>query len=107
MTGSHVRDIKHGFRGACEEAGIEDLTFTIWVVLGSQEPTVTGTARRDIMGHSSSTRTGDYTHSTPKSQVAAMELVACYKSRILDKISTKRGSKVFAASNCQLLITNG
>jgi integrase len=26
-TGSHVKDIKHGFRGACDEAGIEDLTF--------------------------------------------------------------------------------
>ena len=27
MTGSHVKDIKHGFRGACEAADIQDLTF--------------------------------------------------------------------------------
>ena len=27
MTGSHVKDIKHAFRSACEDAGISDLTF--------------------------------------------------------------------------------
>ena len=27
VTNSHVKDIKHGFRGGCEAAGIEDLTF--------------------------------------------------------------------------------
>ena len=51
MTNSHVKDIKHGFRGACEEAGIEDLTFHdlrhTWSTRAS-ECGVTETARRDI-----------------------------------------------------------
>jgi integrase len=91
-TNSHVKDIKHGFRGACEEAGIEDLTFHdlrhTWSTRAA-ECGVTETVRRDILGHVSSTMTGDYTHSTPESQMAAIELVASYKPRILDKISTK------------------
>jgi hypothetical protein len=63
---------------------------------------VTETVRRDILGHSSSTMTGDYTHSTSESQMEAMELVASYKSRKmagLDKISTKRRSRALAAAN--------
>ncbi len=92
-TGSHVKDIKHGFRGACVAAGIEDLTFHdlrhTWSTRAA-ECGVTETVRRDILGHSSSTMTGDYTHSTPESQIAAMELVGTYGDRILDKISTKR-----------------
>ena len=60
MTGSHVKDIKHGFRAACVEAGIEDLTFHdlrhTWSTRAA-ECGVTETVRRDILGHSSSTMT--------------------------------------------------
>jgi integrase len=102
MTGSHVKDIKHGFRGACEEAGIEDLTFHdlrhTWSTRVA-ECGVTETVRRDILGHSSSTMTGDYTHSTHESQMAAMKSVASYKSRILDKISTKKPISAVVAAN--------
>ena len=96
VTGSHVKDIKHGFRGACDEAGITDLTFHdlrhTWSTRAA-ECGVTETVRRDILGDSSSTITGDYTHSTPESQLAAMELVGNYgvgSVVTLDKISTKR-----------------
>src|SRR5205823_4559807 len=105
MTGSHVKDIKHAFRSACEDAGITDLTFHdfrhTWSTRAA-ECGVNETVRRDILGHSSSTITGDYTHSTPESQLAAMELVAGYKSMrigILDKISTKRRGSAVAAAN--------
>jgi integrase len=104
-TGSHVKDIKHAFRGACEDAGISDLTFHdlrhTWSTRAA-ECGVTETVRRDILGHSSSTITGDYTHSTPESQLAAMELVASYGSRRvvnLDKISTKRRSRAIPAAS--------
>ena len=43
--------------------------------------------------------TGDYTHSTHESQMAAMELVAMYKSRILDRISTKQLNNAVVAAN--------
>ena len=101
-TNSHVKDIKHGFRGAREGAGIEDLTFHdlrhTWSTRAA-ECGVTETVRRDILGHSSSTMTGDYTHSTQESQMAAMELVSSYKSRILDKISTKKQINELVAAN--------
>jgi integrase len=102
MTGSHVKDIKHGFRGACDEAGIEDLTFHdlrhTWSTRAA-ECGVTETVRRDILGHSSSTMTGDYTHSTHESQMAAMEVVSSYESRILDKSSTKKRINELVAAN--------
>ena len=101
-TKSHVKDIKNGFRGACKKAGIQDLTFHdlrhTWSTRAS-ECGVNETVRRDILGHSSTTMTGDYTHSTPESQMAAMELVASYKSRILGKISTKRRQAVAVGVN--------
>ena len=91
-TNSHVKDIKHAFRSACQAANIDDLTFHdlrhTWSTRAA-ECGVSETVRRDILGHSSSTMTGDYTHSTPESQMEAMELVSGYQSRILDKISTK------------------
>ena len=105
MTGSHVKDIKHAFRGACEDVGISDLTFhdlrDTWSTRAA-ECGVTETVRRDILGHSSSTITGDYTHSTPESQIAAMELVGDYGAgRVvkLDKISTKRRRRAVTAAN--------
>ena len=101
QTGSHVQDIKHAFRSACVEAKIEDLTFHdlrhTWSTRAA-ECGVNETVRRDILGHSSSTITGDYTHSTPASRIAAMELVGGYRNRILDKISTKRRTKAAVAS---------
>jgi integrase len=105
MTGSHVKDIKHAFRGACEGAGISDLTFHdlrhTWSTRAA-ECGVNETVRRDILGHSSSTITGDYTHSTPESQLAAMELVGNYGAgRVvkLDRISTKLRSRAVPATN--------
>jgi integrase len=47
--------------------------------------------RRDILGHSSKTMTGDYTHALPQSMERATELVAGYdKGNILnyDRITT-------------------
>lgn len=78
-TGRKITDIKRGFTSACLEAGIEDLTFhdlrhtwsTRAAELGVQEH-----VSRDIMGHSSQSMTGDYTHATPEAMEEAMERVA-------------------------------
>jgi integrase len=47
--------------------------------------------RRDILGHSSKSMTGDYTHASPQAMEQAMELVAGYsKGNVLnyDRITT-------------------
>jgi integrase len=80
-TGRKITDVKRGFTSACLEAGIENLTFhdlrhtwsTRAAELGVQEH-----VRRDIMGHSSQSMTGDYTHATPEAMEDAMERVAHY-----------------------------
>ena len=49
--------------------------------------------RRDILGHSQRSMTGDYTHASPEEMERAMELVASYSglgSSGLGKISAKR-----------------
>lgn len=39
--------------------------------------------RRDILGHSAGSMTGDYTHASPEAMEEAMELVAGFKPRRL------------------------
>jgi len=49
--------------------------------------------RRDLLGHSSTSMTGDCTHASPEEMERAMELVADYKGQSflnLSKISAKR-----------------
>lgn len=80
-TGSHLLDIKRGFTSAVTDAGIANLTFHdlrhTWATraaeLGVPEP-----VRRDILGHSPTSVTDGYTHSSPEARERAMELVANY-----------------------------
>ena len=66
-TGLSINDIKTGFTGACREAGILNLTFHdlrhTWSTRAA-ECGVPESVRRDILGHSSPTLTGDYTHTS-------------------------------------------
>ena len=78
-TGGHILDIKKGFTSAVTDAGIVNLTFHdlrhTWATraaeLGVPEP-----VRRDILGHSPTSVTDGYTHSSPEARERAMELVA-------------------------------
>jgi integrase len=67
-TGRKIVDVKHGFTSACEATGIENLTFHdlrhTWSTRAA-ESGVPEHVRRDIMGHSSQSMTGDYTHTPP------------------------------------------
>lgn len=80
-TGGHILDIKRGFTSAVTDAGIVNLTFHdlrhTWATraaeMGVPEP-----VRRDILGHSPTSITDGYTHSSPEARERAMELVANY-----------------------------
>jgi integrase len=78
-TGTHILDIKRGFTSAVREAGIVNLTFhdlrhtwsTRAAEAGAPKP-----VRRDILGHSPTSVTDGYTHSSPEARERATELVA-------------------------------
>lgn len=80
-TGRKITDVKRGFTAACLEAGIENLTFHdlrhTWSTRAA-DMGVPEHVRRDIMGHSSQSMTGDYAHATPEAMEEAMERVAGY-----------------------------
>ena len=80
-TGRKITDVKRGFTSACSEAGVENLTFHdlrhSWSTRAA-EMGVPEHVRRDIMGHSSQSMTGDYTHATPEAMEGAMERVASF-----------------------------
>jgi integrase len=91
-TGLSISDIKTGFTGACREAGISNLTFHdlrhTWATRAA-ECGVPESVRRDILGHSSPTVTGDYTHSSPEAMEKAMELVADYSREKIFSLTAK------------------
>jgi integrase len=95
-TGKQITDIKRGFRSACAEAKLVNFTFHDLRHEWSSRAAECGVpehVRRDILGHSSTSITGDYTHASPEAMEEAMELVAAYgrKSRNeLRQISGKR-----------------
>jgi len=66
---------------ACGGRGIANLTFHdlrhTWPFRAA-EMGVPEHVRRDILGHSSKSMTGDYTHASPNEMKRAMELVAFY-----------------------------
>ena len=45
--------------------------------------------RRDILGHSASTMTGSYTHSSPQAMELAMEVVADYSREKIFSLTAK------------------
>ncbi|MGH9871543.1 MAG: tyrosine-type recombinase/integrase [Pyrinomonadaceae bacterium] len=83
-TGSQITDMKKGFVSACRDAGIVNLTFHDLRHTWSSRAAEMGIpehVRRDILGHSSSSITGDYTHASPEEMGRAMEAVAGYTQR--------------------------
>jgi integrase len=95
-TGERINDIKKGFVSACAEAGITNLTFHDLRHTWSSRAAEMGVpehVRRDILGHTPRSMTGDYTHASPEEMERAMELVASYAGRTdfsLGKISAKQ-----------------
>jgi integrase len=91
-TGLSIGDIKTGFASARREAGIFNLTFHdlrhTWATRAA-ECGVPESVRRDILGHSSPTMTGDYTHSSPEAMEKAMELVADYSRERIFSLTAK------------------
>lgn len=49
--------------------------------------------RRDIVGHSSRSMTGDYTHTSPKEMERALELVADFTSGSVSNLGKRRGRR--------------
>ena len=80
-TGRKITDVKRGFTSACSEVGVENLTFHdlrhTWSTRAA-DMGVPEHVRRDIMGHSSQSMTGDYTHATPEAMEEAMKRVASF-----------------------------
>jgi integrase len=72
------------FVSACGAARIGNLTFHDLRHTWSSRAAEMGVAkhvRRDILGHSPNSMTGDYTHASPEEMEQAMELVASYAGR--------------------------
>jgi hypothetical protein len=55
--------------------------------------------RRDILGHSATSMTGDYTHASTEEMERAMELVASYKG---NKVSTVKKISAKSRQNRKL-----
>lgn len=91
-TGLSIGDIKTAFTGACRDAEITNLTFHdlrhTWSTRAA-ECGVPESVRRDILGHSPVTMTGDYTHSSPEAMELAMELVADYSREKIFSLTAK------------------
>ena len=93
-TGEQITDIKTAWTTALEKAGIDNLTFHDLRHEWSSRAADAGVpehVRRDILGHSSKSMTGDYTHASPQAMEKAMEVVASYSNgNILnyDRITT-------------------
>jgi integrase len=100
-TRTRINDMKKGFVSACREAGIVNLTFHDLRHTWSSRAAEMGVpehVRRDILGHSSTNMTGDYTHASPEEMERAMELVASYNGQRLKSSAKSRQNRVPAAS---------
>lgn len=78
-TGKNLSEIKKGFRTACDLAGIEDFTFhdlrhTFSTRL--KEAGYDSATRRDMMGHTSTAMTDDYTHTPEETRQRAVDELA-------------------------------
>ena len=92
-TGTRINDMKKGFVSACCDAGIVNLTFHDLRHTWSSRAAEMGVpehVRRDILGHSSTSMTGDYTHASPEEMERAMEAVARYNRSLLKSSAKSR-----------------
>jgi len=77
----------------CSDAGIVNLTFHDLRHTWSSRAAEMGVpehVRRDILGHSSTSMTGDYTHASPEEMERAMEAVARYNRSLLKSSAKSR-----------------
>ena len=80
------------FAAACDDAGIEDLTFhDLRHTFASRlkEAGVDAITRRDLLGHSTVQMSDDYTHSSAESRLRAVESIADHRKQDYSKITTK------------------
>lgn len=94
-TGKPLTDIKRGFVKACELAGIDDFTFhdlrhTFSTRL--KEAGFDSATRRDLMGHTSTAMTDDYTHMPADTRQRAVDTLG--QSSGWNKIGTSDAEQV-------------
>src|SRR5712692_9200238 len=100
-TGVNLTDVKHGFNGACEDAGIDDFRFhdlrhtagTRLADAGADAFTIA-----EILGHATLQMTKRYTHATDERKRQAVEALSGLRKRIVTRLSqSKSGSRLTAA----------
>ena len=91
QTGVQLTDIKHGFRSACREAEIHNLTFhdlrhTFGTRLADAGVDIVKIA--ELMGHQSILTTRRYTHATDQGKRAAIAQLPSYRPENCHKFGT-------------------
>jgi integrase len=89
-------NIGKSFASACEDAGVEDLTFhDLRHTFASRlrEAGVDAITRRDLLGHSTVQMSDDYTHSSAESRLRAVESIADHRKQDYSKITTNSDSE--------------
>jgi len=95
-TGMPYTNIGKSFAAACNDAGIEDLTFhDLRHTFASRlkETGVDAITRRDLLGHSTVQMSDEYTHSSAESRLRAVESIADYRKQHYSKITTNDDSE--------------
>jgi integrase len=100
-TGLNLTDVKHGFNGACTDAGIDDFRFhdlrhtagTRLADAGADAFTIA-----EILGHATLQMTKRYTHATDERKRRAVEALSGLRKRIVTRLSqSKSGDRMAAA----------
>ena len=100
-TGVNLTDVKHGFNGACTDAGLDDFRFhdlrhtagTRLADAGADAFTIA-----EILGHATLQMTKCYTHATDERKRQAVEALSGLRKRIVTRLSqSKSGSRLTAA----------
>jgi integrase len=100
-TGVNLTDVKHGFNGACTDAGLDDFRFhdlrhTAGTRLADAGADAFTTA--EILSHATLQMTKRYTHATDERKRQAVEALSGLRKRIVTRLSQSRsGSRLTAA----------
>ena len=91
QTGLQFTDVKHGFKSACRDAGVLNLTFhdlrhTFGTRLADAGVEIVKIA--ELMGHQSILTTRRYTHATDQGKRAAIAQLASYRTENCHKSAT-------------------
>jgi len=95
-TSMPFTDIGKLFARACDDAGIEDLTFhDLRHTFASRlrEAGVDAITRRDLLGHSTVQMSDYYTHSSTESRLRAVESIADHRRQDYSKLTTNDESE--------------